>query len=229
MKSRGLPLFDENDSTPIETSKNYHLKLCFCPLCECGKKAFGKKDSRGIVSWQHICRIILYSLTIKYHPREYFSLKTDILWFIVDHWFLFSELSQIRTIPNKWKKSLLDALSHSNLFQKGDSKSNMSGCWKLTNLSVPWDENENKIFKFHQNKQIIMNDQNTKPSVEVLNKINQYFLYANRSFQNMYNLLNSDQINYDQNNILVSHQMNEIKNIITKTDQFLNFWNNENN
>ncbi|EDR28563.1 hypothetical protein EDI_338160 [Entamoeba dispar SAW760] len=141
--NRESPIFNEIDSTPEEIG-DYHLKLCFCPFCQSGIKSMGldKKDNKKVISWQLLCRSILYSLSIVNAPRVYFSLKKDIYWWIVDHWYCFGSLQQFKTSPSKWKKSLLDALSHSSFFESGTITLKKTGMWKLSHIIAPWEDDK---------------------------------------------------------------------------------------
>ena len=179
--NRDSPKFNEIDSTPEELGE-YHLKLCFCPFCENGIKILGfdkEEKKNGMISWQLICRCIMYSLTTMYAPRVYFSLKKDIYWWIVDHWYCFGTFKQFKTNPSKWKKSLLDALSHSTYFENGTNSLKKTGMWKLTDFSNPWEEkitnkNSNQINKFEQDKNIDEIDKKNKIKIECLNGMKYY-------------------------------------------------------
>nr|BAN41685.1 hypothetical protein [Entamoeba invadens] len=142
--ARKFPVFDPVDSTPVsEENEPYHLKLCFCPLCTKGMTVLSKERSRNVISWQYICRVIFYCLSVVHKKNGYFSLKYDVHWFIVDHWYLFSQLEQFRTNPNKWKKAILDAMIHCSLFESGKSTMNKTGVWKLRKYEAPWGVAEN--------------------------------------------------------------------------------------
>ncbi|ELP88231.1 hypothetical protein EIN_225540 [Entamoeba invadens IP1] len=142
--ARKFPVFDPVDSTPVsEENEPYHLKLCFCPLCTKGMTVLSKERSRNVISWQYICRVIFYCLSVVHKKNGYFSLKYDVHWFIVDHWYLFSQLEQFRTNPNKWKKAILDAMIHCSLFESGKSTMNKTGVWKLRKYEAPWEVAEN--------------------------------------------------------------------------------------
>ncbi|EDR29320.1 hypothetical protein EDI_204820, partial [Entamoeba dispar SAW760] len=83
--TRKFPVFDTIDSTPVlEDNEPYHLKLCFCPLCQKGMAVLAKERSRNVISWQYICRVIFYCLSVIHKKNGYFSLKYDVHWFIVD-------------------------------------------------------------------------------------------------------------------------------------------------
>ena len=216
--NKQFPLFNPIDSTPIENENEpYHLKLCFCPLCEKGINGLIKEKSRNVISWQFICRVILYSLSILHNSTDYFSLKYDVHWFIVDHWYLFSQLEQFRTNPNKWKKSILDAMIHSNLFESGKSNINKTGIWKLKNVENPWNGLEdiklNKNFKnfdsFYDWKNFTKNNLNESLIIN--------FDFNNENRLNNFNLSNAMKNNIQMNN------SNEIKN------NNLNNLNNNNN
>ncbi|EMD43790.1 hypothetical protein KM1_051630 [Entamoeba histolytica HM-3:IMSS] len=148
--TRKFPVFDAIDSTPVlEDNEPYHLKLCFCPLCQKGMAVLAKERSRNVISWQYICRVIFYCLSVIYKKNGYFSLKYDVHWFIVDHWYLFSQLDQFRTNPNKWKKAILDAMIHCNLFESGKSTMNKTGVWKLRKYEAPWECSENNCCEYN--------------------------------------------------------------------------------
>ncbi|ELP85366.1 hypothetical protein EIN_086380 [Entamoeba invadens IP1] len=137
--SCNTPIFNEIDSTPIppdiEGDKEYHLKLCLCPLCKHGMEVFGAKRP---VSWIMICRVILYSLMEIHKGTVYFSLKDDIHGFVAQHWHIFGQLDQFKTNPNRWKKSFLDGLSHSPFFQSGTLTLKKPNFWKLRRRDCPW-------------------------------------------------------------------------------------------
>ncbi|EKE42338.1 hypothetical protein ENU1_024390 [Entamoeba nuttalli P19] len=146
--SKIFPSFDPIDSTPIvDENEPYHLKLCFCPLCQKGISVLLKERSRNVISWQYICRVIFYCLSVIHRKNGYFSLKYDVHWFIVDHWYLFSQLGQFRTNPNKWKKAILDAMIHCNLFESGKSTVNKTGVWKLHKYEAPWECTDSNCFE----------------------------------------------------------------------------------
>ncbi|ELP94169.1 hypothetical protein EIN_185760 [Entamoeba invadens IP1] len=132
------PQFRDSDSTPISreiTSKQ--LQLCLCPLCLNGIPPCADTKTQ-LVSWIHIIRIILYSLNKLRPNTEYFTLKKDIYGYVAEHWYIFSTLKQFVTSPTKWKKSFLDALSHSPYFESGYNAFKTTGYWKLRILDNPW-------------------------------------------------------------------------------------------
>ncbi|ELP88084.1 hypothetical protein EIN_222270 [Entamoeba invadens IP1] len=148
--NRESPIFNEIDSMPEEKGDAYKLKLCFCPFCQVGIKALGldkPENHKKVVSWQLLCRAVMYSLSVLNAPRLYFSLKKDVYWFISDHWYCFGKMAQFTTSPSKWKKSLLDALSHSTLFESGTNSLRKTGMWKLTHATPPWDVQTTPIEK----------------------------------------------------------------------------------
>ncbi|ELP85054.1 hypothetical protein EIN_080060 [Entamoeba invadens IP1] len=141
---RKFPVYDPTDSTPIlEGDEPYHLKLCFCPLCQNGMTVLAKERTRNVISWQYICKVIFYCLSYIHKDNIFFSLKYDAHWFVTDHWYLFSQLPQFRTNPNKWKKSILDAMIHCNSFESGKSSMNKTGVWKLKIFDAPWENKDN--------------------------------------------------------------------------------------
>jgi len=167
---RKFPVFDPLDSTPVvEENEPYHLKLCFCPLCQKGMAVLAKERSRNVISWQYICRVIFYCLSVIHKKNGYFSLKYDVHWFIVDHWYLFSQLDQFRTNPNKWKKAILDAMIHCNLFESGKSTMNKTGVWKLRKYEAPW-EIENNYNSEYTINTINTNSINTTTTLSNMDK-----------------------------------------------------------
>ena len=149
---RKFPVFDPVDSTPIsEENEPYRLKLCFCPLCQKGMIVLARERSRNVISWQYICKVVFYCLSQIHKKEGYFSLKYDVHWFIVDHWYLFSQLEQFRTNPNKWKKAILDAMIHCNAFESGKSTVNKAGVWKLKNYEAPWEYDEQNCYDHNYN------------------------------------------------------------------------------
>ncbi|EKE38237.1 hypothetical protein ENU1_172690 [Entamoeba nuttalli P19] len=138
------PVFNNTDSTPIsKDSQGKPLQLCLCPLCINGIPNYNDTKT-DLISWIYIIRIILFSLTKLYPQTEYFTLKKDIYGFVADHWYTFSTLKQllifllVLTNPSKWKKSFLDALSHSPYFESGYSAYKTTGYWKLRVKDNPW-------------------------------------------------------------------------------------------
>ncbi|KAL7715920.1 Uncharacterized protein QTN25_006615 [Entamoeba marina] len=142
--NRDTPEFDEIDSVSMVNEMS--------------------KDNK-IISWILLCRCILYSLTVLNTPKLYFSLKTDIYWFIVNHWYIFGTLSQFRTSPSKWKKSLLDALSHSSCFESGTASLKKTGLWKLTRLESPWDCPDQSSIEFSFSNNQLLPTSNPNPSL----------------------------------------------------------------
>ncbi|EDR22322.1 hypothetical protein EDI_300520 [Entamoeba dispar SAW760] len=224
---KGSPIFNEIDSTPIENSSEYKLKLCFCPLCSSGITALGNTDSRGIVSWQHICRVILFSLTVKESPKKFFSLKGDMLWFVVDHWFLFGKLYQFRTNPNKWKKAFLDALSHSTYFESGTGFLKKPGYWKLTNTATPWDDKVDYFSESIKTKlqlPIIPDHSLTQSTLSSSSKskIEKCCIDARHSFScALSSLQNQLKFSNTTENFTLMNQLKEIQSIMFKTDHII--------
>ncbi|KAL7713001.1 Myotubularin phosphatase domain-containing protein [Entamoeba marina] len=224
----GCPVFNQFDSTPDENPADYRLKLCFCPLCTYGKKAFMMKDNRGIVSWQHICRVILFSLTVRESPKTFFSLKGDMLWFVNDHWYLFSQLNQFKTNPNKWKKAFLDALSHSTFFESGTGALKKPGYWKLTNTATPWDE---KLNYYNKPQQIPLpvsvgfepsHSNESTVSDASKNHIHKLCSDARSIFASALGSLQIEAKHaVNPNSFTVLHQIKEVQSILSKTDAVL--------
>ncbi|ELP88496.1 hypothetical protein EIN_344260 [Entamoeba invadens IP1] len=227
--AKTVPLFHEFDSTPIETSSDYRLKLCFCPLCSHGFAAFGPTDCRGIISWQHICRIILFSLTVKENPKKFFSLKGDMLQFIVEHWYLFQKLQQFRTSPSKWKKAFLDALSHSTFFESGTGSLKKPGFWKLTNTATPWDDKTDYFTrpiptKLEMQKTVELSSTEEKSMISQFSKvkIEKYCVDAKQSFANALNSLQRQmKASSCEDSFNVINQMKEVQTVLAKTDSIL--------
>ncbi|BFU20467.1 hypothetical protein EHI8A_029590 [Entamoeba histolytica HM-1:IMSS-B] len=224
---KGSPIFNEIDSTPIENSSEYKLKLCFCPLCSTGITALGNTDGRGIISWQHICRVILFSLTVKENPKKFFSLKGDMLWFVVDHWFLFGKLHQFRTNPNKWKKAFLDALSHSTYFESGTGFLKKPGYWKLTNTAAPWDEKIDYFSEPIKTKlqlPVILDHSLTQSTLSSSSKskIEKYCIDARQSFNYaLSSLQNQMKFSNSTENFALMHQLKEVQSIMLKTEHII--------
>ncbi|KAL7720235.1 Fork-head domain-containing protein [Entamoeba marina] len=179
--SRKFPVFDPVDSTPsVEENEPYHLKLCFCPLCTKGMSVLSRERSRNVISWQYLCRIIFYCLFTIHKKNGYFSLKYDVHWFIVDHWYLFGQLEQFRTNPNKWKKAILDAMIHCNLFESGKNTMNKTGVWRLRKYETPWECHDNcydssekqstEVYANISNEDKDHNGKNALPSLSSLHK-----------------------------------------------------------
>ena len=150
-RMKDSPTFDPFDSTPLvdDTNEPYHLKLCFCPLCQRGMKGLAVDQPRNVVSWQFICKVIyycLYSISRREEAKNkkdkqyYFSIKQDVNEFIVNHWYLFGRMSQFRTNPSKWKKAMLDALIHSDEFKSGKEEINKPGMWRMLKYTNPWED-----------------------------------------------------------------------------------------
>jgi len=106
---------------------------CNCILCTQGKPpCLCVQDP----SWTTIVSVILYVLHHHNPDRPYFPLKSYVYPYVVSHW---SEL----VLPNKntqrWKKQILDALSHgTRLFATGQQAFLKNGYWGLKCRIDPW-------------------------------------------------------------------------------------------
>ena len=231
---RGIPQFDTVTSVPIEDSSSYHLKLCFCPLCQVGIEVLQSKASKGIISWQYICRVVLFCLSVKHKPQTYFSLKNDMMWFISDHWYIFKNLKQFNCSPNKWKKAFLDSLSHSAYFESGTQTLKHSGYWKLTNIASPWNDridyfNTNPVNQFRCCNTPLSTSTSVTNTLDYtnLNRISELVYKAKSNFSNFLNSLqnkvieNENAIN-NEKDLELLHQYNQVNSIILKTDKILN-------
>ena len=228
--NRSSPIFNEIDSTP-EEGLPYTLKLCFCPLCEGGYKKIGLDkivENKGVVSWQLLCRAIVYSLTCMNTPRTFFSLNMDIYWFVVDHWWIFGKLNQFRTNPSKWKKSLLDALSHSSYFQSGTSDLKKTGLWKLTHYAAPWDTTTETVAPALNHKAI---KAPPKQPTQSMNNVDKTELIKNcndalKCYQKAYESLEKEvKLTTDEQ---ILDQLKELKDIMQSTVNILHSIDNPN-
>ena len=124
-------IFKQDETSKLQKEiESKQLQLCLCPLCINGLQ--NNDGSSQLISWIHIMRVILYSLT-KLHPSiEYFTLKKDVYGYVYSHWHIFGKLKQFVDKPNKWKKAFLDALSHSPYFESGYNLYRTTGYWKLS-------------------------------------------------------------------------------------------------
>jgi len=87
-------------------------------------------------SWGTILEVALFALHHKDPNEKFFLLQTAIYPFIQTHWRVLG-LSRKNTL--KWKKQILDALSHgSDVFATGRKALHKKGYWGLKNLVDPW-------------------------------------------------------------------------------------------
>jgi len=107
---------------------------CGCSLCSLGKPPCLCVPRP---SWTSIVRVILFVLHRLHPERQYFSLKTFVYPYARAHWTLLV-LDDKNT--KKWKKQILDALSHnSRLFATGQYSFLKSGYWGLKYQEDPWE------------------------------------------------------------------------------------------
>lgn len=225
---RKFPVFDTVDSTPIsEENEPYHLKLCFCPLCQKGMIVLARERSRNVISWQYICKVIFYCLSQIHKKEGYFSLKYDVHWFIVDHWYLFSQLEQFRTNPNKWKKAILDAMIHCNAFESGKSTVNKAGVWKLKKYEAPWEFEEMNCHDHNYNAcntLIYLNCCAQNTNYNNCSQLNNYQIY-----NNMNSNINNNYSNYYNNSCVYNNMNNSSNNMSTESSQVESIRNNTQN
>ena len=119
------------ENTPMKTNRE-----CKCLLCRMKMVVFQDKH----IPWITLARIVYLSLMSIYPEKKFFSVKTDVPEFIQSHMSILSKLNQFSN-PNKWRKSMLDAINHSRFFQSGKDEYRICGYWKLKDTSIPFVEN----------------------------------------------------------------------------------------
>ena len=96
-EERFPPTFDATTSEPFGVPST--LQLCLCPLCMNGPDIFLRVRRNNFVSWIVILKCVFFSLS-KLHPgRDYFSLKSDVFWFVHGHWYVFRPFAQCPRAP----------------------------------------------------------------------------------------------------------------------------------
>lgn len=111
------------------------------------------------LAWTTLCRLAFLSIKRK-DNNEYVHVR-DLFNFFNDHWNNISHFEQLK--KKTWKKSILDALNHSDYFQSGINQFHTNGYWKLMDTSVP--SIKNRRSKKLEEKQI-----STPPLKEVVKK-----------------------------------------------------------
>ena len=109
-----FPKFNKKTSSP-EYSKKDIIFTCNCFLCR--EKNIFLFDEVEKLTWQLITRLVFKALKEINVCEEYFDVKTDVHWFIYNHWYLFGKLKQFQCPPDKWKRYIEDTLCHSTIFE----------------------------------------------------------------------------------------------------------------
>jgi len=110
---------------------------CKCILCTQGKPACLRVQDP---SWTTIVWVILFVLHHHNPERLYFPLKSFVYPYVVAHW---SDLVLHNKNTQRWKKQILDALSHgTRLFATGQYTFFKNGYWGLKCKIDPWSVKE---------------------------------------------------------------------------------------
>ncbi|KAL7718818.1 Fork-head domain-containing protein [Entamoeba marina] len=103
---------------------------CRCLLCvEFGDIVLNQKR----LAWTTLCRLSFLSMNTA-NPSDFINVR-DLFIFITNHWDVLGHLEQLK--KKMWKKSILDALNHSDFFQSGISQYHTNGYWKLLDITRP--------------------------------------------------------------------------------------------
>lgn len=129
---------------------------CQCLFCSEFSDIVSKQKR---LAWTTLCRLAFLSMKRK-DNGEYMHVR-DLFNFFNDHWNKISHFDQLK--KKTWKKSILDALNHSDYFQSGINQFHTNGYWKLMDSSVP--SIKNRKSKKLEEKQIV-----TIPSKDSLKK-----------------------------------------------------------
>lgn len=106
--------------------------------CECSLCIYGRPPCLSVSdpSWTTIVSVALYVLHQMYPVKQFFSLKSSVYPYVQAHW---SDLMLPLKNTTKWKKQILDALSHSSpLFSTGQYVFFKTGYWGLKSFTNPW-------------------------------------------------------------------------------------------
>ncbi|KAL7719571.1 Fork-head domain-containing protein [Entamoeba marina] len=103
---------------------------CHCLLCEEFSESV-KIQKR--LAWTTLCRLSFLSMNTT-NPSDFVNVR-DLFIFIANHWDILGHLEQLK--KKTWKKSILDALNHSDFFQSGISQYHTNGYWKLVDTTIP--------------------------------------------------------------------------------------------
>ena len=117
---------------------------CQCLFCSEFADIVSKQNR---LAWTTLCRLAFLSLKRK-ENNEYCHVR-DLFNFFNDHWANISHFDQLK--KKTWKKSILDALNHSDYFQSGINQFHTNGYWKLMDTSVPSIKNR-RSKKLEENK-----------------------------------------------------------------------------
>ncbi|EKE37999.1 hypothetical protein ENUP19_0242G0016 [Entamoeba nuttalli] len=103
---------------------------CNCLFC---KEFSDSIKAQKRLAWTTLCRLVFLSIYQR-TPVDFINVR-DIFKFLSVHWDVLSHLEQMK--KKNWKKSILDALNHSDYFESGMSQYHTNGYWRLTDKSLP--------------------------------------------------------------------------------------------
>jgi len=117
-----------------EMDSNSKAKNCGCLVCE-------KETPFWLLTrnptWSSIMRVVFYALMQMNPGKKYFSLRTEVYSYVVEHW---HHLCASKTCCDNWKKQLQDTLSHNKkLFVSGFEQHKQNGFWGLKQVIDPWE------------------------------------------------------------------------------------------
>eukprot|EP00026_Physarum_polycephalum_P008120 Phypoly_transcript_08198.p1 GENE.Phypoly_transcript_08198~~Phypoly_transcript_08198.p1 ORF type:complete len:333 (+),score=39.84 Phypoly_transcript_08198:400-1398(+) len=132
MEKNPSTCLDQENSMQVD-AKSSTCQLDNCLVCE--------KDTPFWLltrnpTWSSIMRVVFYALMRMFPDKQYFSLRTDVYRFVVDHW---QKICVSKKRSENWKKQLQDTLSHNKkLFASGYSQYKQNGYWGLRQVIDPW-------------------------------------------------------------------------------------------
>ena len=103
---------------------------CNCLFCKDFLEIVSKQKR---LAWTTLCRLAFLSIK-KPETNEFIHVR-DLFNFFNEHWSAISHFDQLK--KKTWKKSILDALNHSDFFQSGINQFHTNGYWKLTDSTLP--------------------------------------------------------------------------------------------
>ncbi|ELP89192.1 hypothetical protein EIN_485940 [Entamoeba invadens IP1] len=108
------------------------MSKCNCLFCSDYLEAVQKQKR---LAWTTLCRLAFLSIAeTQEKPTEFINVR-ELFKFIQNHWDKICHLEQLKA--KNWRKSILDALNHSDYFQSGISQFHTNGYWKLADTTIP--------------------------------------------------------------------------------------------